>query len=1629
MTKELSAGVKKYFDIIDSEVSRAYDFANKAKSSGVDIDDRVDIILAKNLFERVVGLVKVVAPRLDEGRVVGRLIELEKEYGSQDWRVAFKISYEAAIQSFCKFKDEREAIEVGLRLGMAYITVGVVASPLEGFVKLKFKKRRDNEKEYFSLFFSGPIRSAGTTAICVFVALADYVRKRMGYVEYDPSDDEINRAVTELYDFHERITNLQYLPSEDELKFFVKSLPVEIDGDPSEKFEVSNYKNLPRIETNKLRNGFCLVWGEGLTQKGAKFNGKFIKWRDDFDMSHWKFLDAFVKLQKNIRSKGKVKEEKNVKVMADFNYIKDLVAGRPILGYPMEIGGFRLRYGRARNSGFSSCAIHPATMVVLNKYIAIGTQLKMERPGKATTLAQCDSIEGPIVKLTNGVVLFLDSYEKAVKYSDDVEEILFLGDILICYGDFLNRAHVLVPPGYCEEMWICEVERSMKEKGYTKKNLGIEEDLDNCEFDQAIVVSNKLDVPMHPRYTYHWGEISKKNFLSLVCWLEKAVIKKDKVIFPLVYDVGVHIEREDPKRVLELLGVPHLVVGVEYVVIEKDDAKAFAASLGFYSNELNEGLIREAFNNFDSVLEIVNSVSEVKIKDKGGLYIGARMGRPEKAKIRKLASSPHVLFPVGEEGGRLRSFQSALEKGEVMSHFPMYFCEECKEKTIYSGCDRCGCKTKQLFYCIQCKKEMFEDKCASHGDNLSYKLQRINVKRYYDGALKVLELRKFPELVKGIRGTSNLGHVPENLIKGILRAIHNIHVNKDGTIRYDMTEMGITHFKPKEIGTSVKRLIDLGYRKDIYGMALVGDDQILELKIQDVILPSCDESLEAGADEILFRVGNFIDDLLVKFYKVKPFYNFKTKRDVVGCLIIGMSPHTSAGIVGRVIGFSKTQGFFAHPVFHSIMRRDCLGYDNYVAIEEKGNWNIRKIGEFIDKHNPIDLADNFGTCKKKMQNSFVWSNPTKGKIKEITKHTKTKMLRLSLEDGRKITLTDSHKVYIKGKKVKRAFQLEIGNKLMVNYKKDIPEKDIKTIFLPEIFCGRADIMLRGIRDYLNVFKKISRHENFWQRDSFPIILVEDILKKHGKSLCDLPKKTRMAIKRDNISMPIEIPMDLALLEILGLYLAEGCTRKNTSKKGFFQINISSADDELKCYVEKVFFSYFNLKPTERHEDHVTFSSRILYELFTDYFKLGSGAKNKRIPSMFLNLKKEKLAAFLRGYFEGDGSVSRTDIRVTCDTISEGLKQDLSFVLSRFNIFTKFYEYEKEPGRQVRTFYIRKNRPIPKFRITKIIIPSNFVKNFEMIGFISQRKRKNLSELCRRMPRGMKIEFDDKYVYPKIRDIEEIGEDISYCFNVLEEHNFFANDILVHNCDGDEAGVMLLMDAFLNFSKKLLGAHRGARQDEPIVLTSRLIPAEVDDMVFDMDIAWSYPLEFYGAAEQYKMPWEVNIPKFGDMLGTNGQYEGLGYTHEVEDINEGVRCSSYKVLPTMQEKVEGQMNIAEKLRAVDEADVARLVIERHFMRDIKGNLRKFSMQQFRCVSCNEKFRRPPLIGRCTKCSGKIIFTVSEGTILKYLEPCISLAERYDLPPYLKQTIQLTKQRIESIFGRDKEKQEGLVKWFA
>ncbi|MFQ5801092.1 MAG: hypothetical protein ACE5HH_05175, partial [Candidatus Hydrothermarchaeales archaeon] len=109
------------------------------------------------------------------------------------------------------------------------------------------------------------------------------------------------------------------------------------------------------------------------------------------------------------------------------------------------------------------------------------------------------------------------------------------------------------------------------------------------------------------------------------------------------------------------------------------------------------------------------------------------------------------------------------------------------------------------------------------------------------------------------------------------------------------------------------------------------------------------------------------------------------------------------------------------------------------------------------------------------------------------------------------------------------------------------------------------------------------------------------------------------------------------------------------------------------------------------------------------------------------------------------------------------------------------------------------------------------------------------------------------------------------------------------------------------------------------------------------------------------------------------------------------------------------------------DVARKVIESHFLPDLAGNLKAFSKQSIRCVACNAKFRRVPLGGTCRKCGGKLVLTVHKGSVEKYLELTKEMIEKYELEDYLKQRIAILEMSIDSVFEEEPEPQVSLAEF--
>lgn len=858
-----SEATKRYFKELEEGASLCYSIAEIARKKGYDPATEVEIPQAEDLAKRVEKLTGV-------ENTAEKIRELSREYEREE--VSLFIAEDIATRDEGTLK---ERLDSAIRVGLAVLTEGILVAPLEGIGGVEIRQNSDGT-EYVELSFAGPIRSAGGTGQAMSVLIADVVRRKLGIDRFKPTTGEIQRFKEEI-PLYKRSKSLQYTPSAEEIDLIISGCPVSISGEGTEKEEVSGNRDLPRVDTNRLRSGACLVIAEGMCLKAKKIK----KYVDRLDINGWEFLDEYIdKFASDKKSEDKDSDKKGIE--PNYKFIKETIAGRPVFGHPMRKGGLRLRYGKARTTGLAAIAVNPATMILSGKFMAIGTQLKIERPGKAGAITPCDTIEGPTVLLKDGTVCRVNSLDEAERLFNDLKEIIDLGEVLIPYGEFVENNHMLIPGAYCHEWWVQEAGVEIKE----------------CEITaaKAVELSHEKGVPLHPAYLYLWDHIPQKDVRAL----RDGISAYGKIV-----DDELHLDGEEElKRIAEDAGIPHVPKGK--TIIFKDH-EALTFTLGLNDKDLTK--VGDSEN--EDVLGYLSELSGVDIKSKGPVAVGSRMARPEKAKERKMNPPVHTLFPLGKYGTNQRLVEKAVGVGMIEVDVSVLECTSCGKRGVQVRCS-CGGRSE------------VRDRPSK---------QRIPMNDIYRQALKTLGEGGNVQKVKGVKGMMTKNKIPEALEKGILRKKHEIYVFKDGTCRFDMTDLPLTHFRPDEVGVSVKRLKELGYENDVYGNELSEESQMVELKTQDII-PS------TNAGHYLLRVSKFVDDLLVKYYGLEPFYNAGTPDDLIGHLVVGLAPHTSGGVLGRLIGYQKGRACYAHPYFHASKRRNCDGDEDCVMLLLEGLLNF-----------------------------------------------------------------------------------------------------------------------------------------------------------------------------------------------------------------------------------------------------------------------------------------------------------------------------------------------------------------------------------------------------------------------------------------------------------------------------------------------------------------------------------------------------------------------------------------------------------------------------------------------------------------------------------------------------------------
>ena len=1043
--------IKDYYEKMMQQVGKQIEAAKKAKAVGKDVKEDIETIPAMDLADRTEN---IIGPK----GIAKRFREVNAEMKGDRIKTIFRLFEEMIRQEWCSIPDQEKRIEQAVKTALVLVTEGVVVAPLDGVPSIKISRNFDGSR-FVDIYFAGPIRAAGGTATVFPLILGDYARHLENLDRYKPTEDEIERYVEEI-EIYDEIVSRQYKLSADEVRKIIRGCPVCVNGEPTEEREANVHRDLQRVASNRVRGGMCLVVTEGIGLKAAKIltYSKMLK-------LDWNWLQDIIKVTKS--------GESSESINPNFKFLTRIAAGRPIFAYPSRSGGFRLRYGRGRNTSIMGKAIHPATMFLLDEFVAVGTQVKIERPGKSAEIFPCDTVEGPIVKLNDGEVLQIKNANEALELKNRIEKILFLGDMLITIGDFRKSAHPLMPVGYCSEWWSLEVEKATAGKNNVIST-EIMESPDKIDPFTAVEISMEFEVPLHPKFLHYYKALSKSELFEFIDEGRRAkkIFDGDQIV------EAIFENNPKTKAAMEKIGLAHKV-SEKGIVVAREFAYPLLKTIGAFSEKKPD--------ESKDIMQTLTDISGIQIRDKGGTFIGARMGRPEAARPRKMIGNPNVLFPIGFAGGNTRSINKAMEFGQgeragsVEVELELRKCPSCARIIGNAFCPDCKKRTEIIMLCQKCGRASQTEQCGHCGGKaVSFNKRKVNVRELVIHALSEMKV-KMPDIVKGVKGLINEGKIAEPIEKGILRASHGLHIFRDGTIRYELLNAPLTHFKAREIGTAVEKLREMGYSKDIDGNELENEEQLLELMPQDIIV-------NEGAISFLYDVTKFIDEELEKFYGIDPFFRKSSKEEIIGEFVLGLAPHTSAAIVGRIIGFTKARVCFAHPFYHLCKRRNADGdqdsvmllmdallnfSQSYLPGSRGGRMDAPLVFTIVMNPNEIDdEAHEIETCSKYplelYEESQKFANPNLDSIPIVKKKLgKTEQYSgigfthdtTTFDEGPKI----SNYVRLGSMEEKIKSQAELQGRIAAVDKRDALERVMVSHFLPDIIGNARSFSRQNFR--------------------------------------------------------------------------------------------------------------------------------------------------------------------------------------------------------------------------------------------------------------------------------------------------------------------------------------------------------------------------------------------------------------------------------------------------------------------------------------------------------------------------------------------------------------------------------------
>lgn len=293
--------------------------------------------------------------------------------------------------------------------------------------------------------------------------------------------------------------------------------------------------------------------------------------------------------------------------------------------------------------------------------------------------------------------------------------------------------------------------------------------------------------------------------------------------------------------------------------------------------------------------------------------------------------------------------------------------------------------------------------------------------------------------------------------------------------------------------------------------------------------------------------------------------------------------------------------------------------------------------------------------------------------------------------------------------------------------------------------------------------------------------------KVSKFLPKLAISSVVSNNRQNVVVPIKLTREFC--EIIGYILGDGnsfISKKSSSA----YIAITDKDKENLEYYGGIIKTSLGVTPLirKRERQRLYINSRpFVFYIKKEFPEILSKSPFREIPIFFQGISNDKLAALLRGLYDAEGSIGSHSIQFT--TTSKVLAHQVQLCLHRFGIPSYIYDTIM-PSHRFNGKRIKETKAYLVY-----IYNQRFMKRFrDDIGFNSKAKREKLDMYLNNTKQKRK---KTKFSYLKTKCniiIEEVKEIINlksysdvYDLEVEENHNYFANGLLVHNSMGDHGG--------------------------------------------------------------------------------------------------------------------------------------------------------------------------------------------------------------------------------------------------